>query len=88
MSQDLKQLNNRTISLELSVNGSSRVCRGRAWFGDDPELGKILGIKVADPAGDFEFLIEAATWTGQILPDASGKSDYRVCLSAECSCLN
>jgi hypothetical protein len=88
MSQDLKQLDNRTVAVELAVNGRSKVCRGRAWFEDDPDLGPVLGVKVADPAGDFEFLIEAATWSGQIFPDASGWADYRLCLASECSCLN
>ena len=86
MSTQLKRLDNRLVTVEVSLNGQSQVCRGRGKFSFDPELGPVLGIAVADPAGDFEFLIEADKWSGEVVADASGESEYRICLNAACTC--
>jgi hypothetical protein len=79
---ELKFLDNRPIRLDVSWQGATRIFRGRGRYDRDPDLGPVLGIMVSDPAGDFEFLIPADSWTAEILPDTSGESDYRICLDS------
>ena len=85
MNIDLKRLHNRLITVEIALNGESQVCRGRAKFSRDPTLGPVLGILITDPAGDFEFLIEADRWSGEVVADCSQESDYRIYLDSACA---
>ena len=86
MNIDLKRLHDRLVTVEVALNGEeSHVCRGRARFSCDPLVGPALGILVADPAGEFEFLIDAEKWVGEVAPDSTGESDFRIYLDSACA---
>jgi hypothetical protein len=87
MSSAFPLMNNRTVSIHVSINGTQRVLRGQAKLKDDEDLGRVLSVEVPDDAGSFELLIEEAKWSGQIVRDLTGATDFRICLDAHSACV-
>jgi hypothetical protein len=71
-------IDRHTIAARLVVAGQTRVLRGRGHYQDDPELGPVLRIVVADATGDFELVLSEAQWTGSVEPGHALGCDYLV----------
>lgn len=82
MASDLKELDNRPVRIDIPLNEQWKTFRGHGRLMHDPSLGDVLGIKISDPTGDFEVLIQADHWSGEVRSDASGLSDFHICLNA------
>ncbi|WP_425617570.1 hypothetical protein NA78x_001251 [Anatilimnocola sp. NA78] len=81
MEIDLQRLDNRPVRVDMLFRDHGEVLRGQGCFQHDPSLGDVLGITIADPAGDFELLLQADAWSGEVVDDESGLADFRICLA-------
>jgi len=62
----LEMLHRRSIAVQLTVEGETRLMSGQGTFERDPDLGAILRINFPDQPDDGEFLVVEKSWTGQI----------------------
>jgi hypothetical protein len=87
---DFRELSNSTIAIELDLNGRSRVLRGVAVYEQLPGTVAVLRIRVSDPAGDFELILDEDRFDGQILrnQDKQSDCDFRISLRASNLCLH
>jgi len=74
----LEQTNERTVAVEMDINGRRTLVKGRALYEEQPGLGYVLRIVVNDPAGEFELILDEARWNGEIAPDVDSGCDYRI----------
>jgi hypothetical protein len=84
----LKQLDNRTIAIELSIQNRRTVFRGRGRFQPAGEFGPVLRVGISDPAGDFEILLKEREWDGRIESGERFDCDFAVQLDAACMSMN
>jgi hypothetical protein len=78
----LQQFHGAWIEVEFEVQGSLRSVKGKGSYqSNDPDLGPVLKILVADPLGDFEFLIAESNWDGNVESSELPGCNYRVSLT-------
>jgi hypothetical protein len=63
---DLRQLDKRTIAIELTVQDQKSIFKGMGRFDDSGELGSVLRIEISHPLGDFAIQLKASEWKGRI----------------------
>jgi hypothetical protein len=85
---DFRELNNCSIAIELDLNGRPRVLRGVAVYEQLPGTVSVLRIRVSDPAGDFELILDEDRFDGEILQDKQSDCEFRIPLAAGNSCLH
>ena len=85
---DFRELSNCTIAIELDVNGQHRVLRGVAVHEQLPGTVSVLRIRVSDPAGDFELILDEDRFDGEILRDKQSDCEFRISLGAANLCLH
>ena len=78
---ELEQANNRTVAIDLDLNGRRVSLKGHAIYEADPALGFVLRILVSDSAGNFELVLDQNRWSGTLIPDAETGCDFRVALA-------
>jgi hypothetical protein len=81
----LASLNERTIAVDLQVEGRHIHVRGTGRFETLTPGGPVLKIHVADPAGDFDILLHEGRFTGPIVEDAE-TGEIRIQLQAPDLC--
>ena len=74
----LASLNRCQVAVHLVVQGREQFVRGTAVYESDPDLGNTLRVQIADPAGDFEFVVAESQWDGKILPGHAVGCDYLI----------
>jgi hypothetical protein len=74
----LAAVDRRTVAAHLVIQGREQLLRGKGVYEDDPDLGGVLRIQVADPSGDFELLLVEDQWTGTLQSGAALGCDYLV----------
>ena len=80
----LSPLDGTMIEVEFPVGGGMRSVKGRGQYASgDPDFGNVLRILVADPQGDFEFILPESSWKGQPIPSELPDCDYRISLVDE-----
>jgi hypothetical protein len=84
---DLAKLANRTVAIDVEINGRPQRLRGRAAYEAVSGVGPVLRIHIADPAGDFDVLLEESRWNGPIVEDRQSGCDYRIALTAANLCM-
>jgi hypothetical protein len=84
---DLALLTNRTIAIEVEINGRQVTLRGVAAFETLSNVGPALRIHVLDPAGEFDVILQQGRWNGPILADRTSGCDYRIALQASELCV-
>ncbi|HZN34377.1 MAG TPA: hypothetical protein VFB80_11180 [Pirellulaceae bacterium] len=72
----LSELHARRVAIHLVALGREQFIRGQGQFEVDPDLGRVLRVKVKDPDGDFELVVSEAKWNGQVLPGQAVGCDY------------
>jgi hypothetical protein len=75
----LPALHQRTVAVQLSVQGHSRVLKGYGIYEHDNELGPVLRIKLR--GGTAQFLLAEESWNGEIVRDQSAGCDFLVLLN-------
>ncbi len=83
---DLRQLDQRTIALEISIASRTRVLKGVGKFEVGGEFGPSLRVGVKDPAGYFEIVLKEREWNGQITTGEQFSCDFALRLDASCLC--
>jgi hypothetical protein len=80
---NLRQLDQRTIAVELTVQGQKGIFKGLGEFESDGKVGPALRIKVAHPLGDFEVLLKESQWDGQIESGEQFGCDFALSMSRD-----
>jgi hypothetical protein len=83
---NLRQLDQRTIAVELITQEEKRMLKGVGQFDVGAEMGPCLRIIVSDPAGDFEILLKESQWSGQITLGEQFGCDFALRLDAASLC--
>ena len=83
---DLRQLDQRTIALEVSIANRKRILKGIGRFEMRGEFGPSLRVGVKDPTGDFEVVLKQDQWNGRIHTGEEFDCDFAVQLDASCLC--
>src|SRR5437870_260675 len=86
MSITLRQLDKRTIAIELTVRDQKRVLKGVGRFEKGGPLGRALHVGIHDSGGDFEIILKEDEWRGPIEPGDRFACDFAVQLDATCLC--
>jgi hypothetical protein len=77
----LSDLDQRTIAVQLTLLGQTRVLLGRGAYERDSEQGPVLRIRFeADP--DAEILLVEGQWNGEIRPGGELGCDFLIRLDA------
>jgi hypothetical protein len=77
----LSALDQRTVAVQLSVMGQTRVLLGRGAYERDSEQGPVLRIRFeSDP--DSEIQLVERQWNGEILPGGDLGCDFLIRLDA------
>lgn len=76
----LSQLHGSRVKVDLPLNGGLQSLVGLASYENDEELGNVLRVCIADPLGDFFFVMAETVYRGLIDPGASNDWDYRIVL--------
>jgi hypothetical protein len=84
--QDLRQLDQRTIALEISIASRTRVVKGVGKFEAAGEFGPALRVSVKEPAGSFEIVLREREWSGQVTTGEHFNCDFALRLDASCVC--
>jgi hypothetical protein len=82
----LEKLDQQTIVVDVEVSGRHVELRGTAKYEPQSDLGAVLKIHVADPAGEFDVILHENRWQGRIVPPHHLSSDYRISLTAADLC--
>jgi hypothetical protein len=82
----LAKLDKHTIVVEAEIGGRRVELHGTATYEAASDLGAILRIHVADPAGEFDVILQEDRWHGDIRPPHHISSDYRISLTAADLC--
>jgi hypothetical protein len=81
-----ERLHQRRIAIEMDSGESSvRFC-GTATYEPLSEIGPILRIQVADPAGDFDLILSEENWTGKIEKEPGSGCDFCITLTVSNLC--
>jgi hypothetical protein len=81
---DLRQLDQRTIALEVSIANRKCVLKGVGRFEPKGEFGASLRVGVKDPTGNFEVVLKENQWNGKIHTGEEFDCDFAVQLDASC----
>ena len=81
---ELRQLDRRTIALEVSFGTRKCVLKGVGQYESQGEFGPSLRVGIQDPSGNFEIILRESQWTGQITTGERFECDYAVQLDASC----
>lgn len=85
MAISLRQLDQKTVALEVAFQDGIRVLKGVGIYGEDAELGDCLRITIDDPdSGQIEVLLRQSEWAGPILVDDRHGCAYRLRLEPGC----
>ena len=77
----LHRLDGSMIEVQFSVGDSLRTIMGRGKYDfSDPDYGSVLKILVADPQGEFEFVLPESTWQGVPEQSSLPGCDFRISL--------
>jgi len=76
----LSALHQRTVALQLSVDGRDCLVLGRGVSEHDPEFGRVLRIECPLDAYD-EFLIREESWNGEIHTGEAQGCDFLIRLN-------
>jgi len=76
----LSSLHQRTVALQLSVDGHDCLVLGRGVSEHDPEFGRVLRIECPLDAYD-EFLIREESWNGEIHSGEAQGCDFLIRLN-------
>jgi hypothetical protein len=82
----LRQLNNRTVAVELTILNRRTILRGMGRFEADGEFGPALHVAVSDASGEYEFIVKEQEWDGRIQPGERFECDFALQLDASCLC--
>jgi hypothetical protein len=77
----LERLHERTIAIDLAIEGRHVHLRGIGEFENLPAAGPVLKIHVADLAGDFDILLHQGRFAGPVVEDAE-TGEVRIQLQA------
>jgi hypothetical protein len=80
----LRELDQRTVGIELLLPSGRRRVRGVGRYEPASEVGPALFVRIHDPAGDFEIVLQEGKWAGPIEPCTDGDCDFWVHLDASC----
>lgn len=83
---ELRQLDQRTIALEVSIASRRCILKGTGRFEPRGEFGPSLRVDVKDPTGNFEVVLKQDEWTGRIHTGEEFGCDFAVQLDASCLC--
>lgn len=75
----LLSLHQRTVALQLSIQGRRQVLKGRGIYESDPDLGRVLRIDL--PNSGAQFVLSESTWDGEILPGDCAGCDFLIRLN-------
>jgi hypothetical protein len=75
-------LDKHTVVVEMDINGRQVHLTGVAAYARVSDLGAVLKIHVADPAGDFDLILREDRWKGKIEEDRQSGCHFRISLSA------
>lgn len=84
--QDLRQLDQRTVALEISIASRTRVVTGVGKYEAAGEFGPALRVRVQEPAGSFEIVLKEREWNGQVRTGEEFSCDFALRLDASCVC--
>jgi hypothetical protein len=82
----LQKFDQHSIIVEVEISGRHVELRGMATYEPQSELGAVLKIHVADPAGEFDVILHEDRWQGKIVPPHHLSSDYRISLTTADLC--
>lgn len=77
-SGQLSQLHGQRVRVQFWLNGEMRWLDGKGKYENDPALGGILSIPIAEPEGTFSVIISELDYHGQI--EAGCGEDYDYCI--------
>lgn len=80
------RLDQATIAVELSQNGVRKTLHGRGVYARDPEMGRVLTIKVHEAWGEFDFVLREDEFDGEITSGGTAGCEYSISLSSACAC--
>lgn len=83
----LQNLGDRTIAIDLSINGREVRLRGTGVFQELEGVGNVLKIHVPDPAGDFDLLLHEGRFKGPIVEDKASGCDFRISVRGSDLCV-
>jgi hypothetical protein len=83
---ELRQLDERTIALEVSIANRKCVLKGIGHFEPRGEFGASLRVGIEDPTGNFEVVLKENQWNGRIHTGEQFDCDFAVELDASCLC--
>jgi hypothetical protein len=83
---NLRQLDQRTIALEVQIANRRCVLKGVGQFEPRGELGALLRVGVEDPSGNFEVVLLEKQWNGRIHTGEAFDCDFAVQLDSSCLC--
>ena len=75
-------LDKRTIAVNLEVSGRHVHLIGVAAYQRMDELGHVLRIHVADPAGEFDLILREEGWKGEIVNVRRSGCDFQLAIAA------
>jgi hypothetical protein len=82
----LRQLDKRTIAVELTLPDRKQVFKGIGRFDSRAKWGPALCVGIDDPTGPFEIVLKESEWNGQIGSGERFDCDFAVQLDASCLC--
>jgi hypothetical protein len=83
---ELRQLDQRTIALEVSIANRKCILKGTGRYEPRGEFGASLRVGVKDPTGNFEVVLKESQWNGRIHTGEEFDCDFAVQLDASCLC--
>ena len=78
----LRQLDRRSIAIELTVQDQKCMFKGVGRFDSTAELGPVLRIDISHSLGNFEIQLKESQWKGRIESGESYDCDFMVHLDA------
>ena len=79
---NLSQYHGKRMAVVFTVQGKTRVVKGRAQFSQVKGLGNVLRITVeGDESGQPEIVLAEQNWSGSIDPDTQYGCDFVVSFS-------
>jgi hypothetical protein len=78
----LQNLAERSIAIDLTINGSQVRLRGTGELAEMTGIGPVLKIHIPDPAGEFDVILSQDRFKGPIVEDKESGCEYRISLQA------
>jgi hypothetical protein len=88
MNLDCAELANRTVAIDLEINGRPIRMYGVAVYETLPTVGEVIRIRIPDPAGEFDVILEPDRWNGVVHADRKSGCDFHISLSEADLCLH